>query len=44
MLNFLTESFAWDQVVPAGQLQIATTGETVECALLLMQDIPTTLP
>lgn len=44
VLNFLTESFAWDQAVPAGQLQIATTGETVECALVLMQDIPTTLP
>ena len=30
VLNFLTESFTWDQAVPAGQLQIATTGETVE--------------
>lgn len=44
VLNFLTENFAWDQAVPAGQLQIATTGETVECALVLMQDAPTTLP
>lgn len=44
VLNFLTQSFSWDQAVPAGQLQIATTGETVECALVLMQDIPTTLP
>lgn len=43
-LNFLTESFAWDQAVPAGQLQIALTGETVECALVLMQDVPTQLP
>lgn len=44
VLNFLTESFTWDQVVPAGQLQIAMTGETVDCSLVLMQDIPTTLP
>ncbi|WP_347268556.1 DEAD/DEAH box helicase family protein [Paracoccus sp. (in: a-proteobacteria)] len=44
VLNFLTESFTWDQAVPAGQLQIAMTGETVECALVLMQDIPTILP
>lgn len=44
VLKFLTESFAWDQAVPAGQLQIAKTGETVECALVLMQDVPTTLP
>jgi type III restriction enzyme len=44
VLNFLTESFDWDQTVPAGQLQIALTGETVECALVLMQDVPMTLP
>lgn len=44
MLNFLTESFTWDQAVPAGQLQIAQTGETVECALVLMQDVSAELP
>ncbi|TPE52579.1 DEAD/DEAH box helicase [Amaricoccus solimangrovi] len=44
VLNFLTESFAWDQAVPAGQLAIEMTGETVECALVLMQDVPTVLP
>lgn len=44
VLNFLTESFRWDQAVPAGQLQIATTGETVECALVLMQDVSAELP
>lgn len=44
LLNFLTNSFIWDKAVPAGQLQIAMTGETVECALVLMQDIPTKLP
>ncbi len=44
VLKFLTESFAWDQAVPAGQLQIAMTGETVECALVLMQEVPVRLP
>jgi len=44
VLKFLTESFSWDHAVPAGQLQIAMTGETVECALVLMEDIPTRLP
>ena len=44
VLKFLMENFAWDQTVPAGQLQIAMTGETVECALVLMQEIPVRLP
>jgi type III restriction enzyme len=44
VLNFLTESFAWDQAVPAGQLQIEMTGETVECALVLMENVQTRLP
>jgi type III restriction enzyme len=44
VMNFLTQNFSWDQAVPAGQLQIAMTGETVECALVLMQDVPVTLP
>lgn len=44
VLSFLTTSFSWDSAMPAGQLQIEMTGETVECALVLMQDIPTTLP
>lgn len=44
VLKFLTDSFSWDHAVPAGQLQIAMTGEFVECALVLMQDIPTRLP
>lgn len=44
VLDFLTRNFSWDQAVPAGQLQIAMTGETVECALVLMEDIPATLP
>jgi len=43
-LNFLTENFTWDQAVPVGQLQIAMTGETVECALVLMQEVVARLP
>jgi type III restriction enzyme len=44
VLKFLTDSFSWDEAVPVGQLQIAMTGETVECALVLMQDVATKLP
>lgn len=44
VLEFLTENFSWDQTVPAGQLQIELTGETVECALVLMQDVVGELP
>lgn len=39
VLNFLANSFDWDTAIPAGQLQLQKTGETVECALILMQDI-----
>jgi type III restriction enzyme len=39
LLDFLTQNFSWDQAVPAGQLQLTATGETVECALILMQDM-----
>ncbi len=44
VMRFLTQSFAWDTTVPVGQLQIARTGETVTCALVLMNDIPAELP
>jgi len=44
VMNFLSQNFAWDQAVPAGQLQIAMTGETVECALVLMEEVATKLP
>ena len=43
LLDFLSQSFAWDDVVPAGQIQLQNTGEEVECALILMQDIATKL-
>ena len=44
LLEFLTDNFDWNNAVPAGQLQLQKTGETVECALILMQDINTQLP
>ena len=44
VLNFLTDHFEWDEVVPAGQLQLENTGETVECALILMEEINAKLP
>ncbi|MBL3561442.1 hypothetical protein [Rhodovulum sulfidophilum] len=44
VLDFLTQNFSWDQAVPAGQLQIAMTCESVECALVLMEDMPSKLP
>lgn len=43
-LKFLTENFTWDHAVPAGQLPIAMTGETVDCAPILMQALATRLP
>jgi type III restriction enzyme len=44
VLSFLSESFDWEQALDAGQLELASTGATVECALILMQDVPTELP
>lgn len=44
VLDFLTQSFAWDKAVPAGQLQIQKTGESVECALVLMENMHARLP
>lgn len=44
LLDFLKKNFSCDQAGPAGQLQIAKTGEMVECALVLMEEIPSRLP
>lgn len=44
VLDFLTQSFAWDKAVPAGLLQLQKTGETVECALVLMENMHARLP
>ena len=44
VMRFLSDSFMWDTAVPVGQSQIARTGETVTCALVLMDEIETELP
>lgn len=44
LLAFLTDSFAWDNTVPVGQVQLQTGGVSMECALVLMQDIDARLP
>jgi len=45
MLNFLSANFAWDTTAPAGTLElIKSTGETVECSLILMSEWPAKLP
>lgn len=41
----MSDSFAWDTPVPAGELALLKdTGETIECELILMRDMPTKLP
>lgn len=44
VLKVMSDNFAWDTTVPAGTLQLVGSGETVECALILMNDVRTTLP
>jgi type III restriction enzyme len=44
VMRLLSQSFAWDQTVPVGQLQIERTGETVHCALVLMDEMERELP
>lgn len=44
VLAYLSASFDWENAVAAGQLELESKGATVECALILMQDIPTELP
>lgn len=45
VLSILSDNFDWNTTVPAGELQLVTEdGVTVECDLVLMSDIPTTLP
>ena len=44
VLAYLSKHFDWQQAVEAGQLELQNTGEKVECALILMQDIQTQLP
>lgn len=45
LLKLLSENFAWDSSVPAGQLQLVQVdGTTVECSLVLMSDWKSKLP
>ena len=44
VMRFLSDSFMWDTAMPVGQLQIARTGASVTCALVLMDEINTELP
>ena len=44
VLRLLTDSFAWDDAMPVGELHLVKTGETLECALILMKDIDAELP
>ena len=45
LLNFLSESFSWNEYTPAGELElIANTGETVQGALILMGNWKAELP
>ncbi|MDE0356348.1 MAG: DEAD/DEAH box helicase family protein [Gammaproteobacteria bacterium] len=45
VLAFLSGNFAWDDSIPAGQLElVADGGQTVECALILMSEWRTKLP
>ena len=44
VLQLLSDNFQWETAYPAGQLQLEHTGDVMECALILMGDIPTELP
>lgn len=45
MMAVLTGAFAWDRTQTAGELQlVAEDGTTVQCEMVLMQDIKTHLP
>lgn len=44
MMAFLSDNFAWDQTAPIGQLELQAGGETVECALVMMNEWRARLP
>ena len=45
VLSFLSSNFAWDDYVPAGELElVAEDGQIVQCALILMSEWKTELP
>jgi type III restriction enzyme len=45
VLDLMSENFAWDETPPSGTLELVQeNGDTVECVLILMSDVPTKLP
>ena len=45
VLSFLSDSFAWNDCTPAGELELVrNNGGTVQCALVLMSEWKTILP
>lgn len=45
LMALLSDNFAWDATVPAGQLQLVQNdGATVECTLILMSERQEKLP
>ena len=45
VLSFMSQSFSWDETVPAGTLELVQkNGETVEAALILMSEWKAKLP
>lgn len=45
LLQLLSENFDWDNSIDAGKMEVvSSSGDTVECTLILMKDIKTQLP
>ncbi|MFT4090766.1 MAG: DEAD/DEAH box helicase family protein [Asticcacaulis sp.] len=44
VMSVMSDSFAWEGAMGAGKLELVSEGETVECTLILMQDIQAKLP
>ena len=45
VLTFLSDNFAWDDYIPAGELELVqSNGESVQCTLILMSEWKATLP
>ncbi len=44
VLTFLSQNFAWDQTPAVGELELTSEGETVECALIMMDEWKAKLP
>lgn len=44
VLTFLSKNFAWDQTPAIGELELTSEGETVECALVMMDEWKAKLP